>query len=86
MSSLAITGTVPVRAPDTSAARTSSASRPAAAERPAAPRPDIEVQKSRFEVPPGQVLVVDAGAAPGEGRVTLETKAPDTGSLLDVKY
>ena len=50
------------------------------------PRPDLEIEKTRFEVPPEQILVVDVGAAPGEARVTLEPKVPDQGSLLNAKY
>jgi hypothetical protein len=51
-----------------------------------APRPDLEIEKTRFEVPPEQILVVDVGAAPGEARVTLEPKVPDQGSFLNAKY
>ncbi|GEM_PF-3095832 len=85
MSTLTAPGAIPIRAPDPPAVRPAPESRPAETAAARTPRPDIEVQKARFEMPPGQVLVVDAGAAPGEGRVTLE-QAPDTGSLIDVKY
>ncbi len=50
------------------------------------PRADLEIEKTRFEIPPEQILVVDVGAAPGEGRVTLEPKVPDQGSFVNAKY
>ena len=49
-------------------------------------RPDLEINKARYEVPPAQVLVFDAGASIAEGRVRLENPAPEAGSILSIKY
>ncbi len=49
-------------------------------------RPDLEINKARYEVPPAQVLVFDAGASIAEGRVRLESPAPEAGSILSIKY
>lgn len=45
-------------------------------------RLDLEIEKTRFEVPPDQVLVVRSGAPDGEARVRLEPAAPEPGSLF----
>jgi hypothetical protein len=95
MSTLTIKGsTLPIGSADRTAARPSPPKPPpvetkAAPERQSEsvlPRPDLEIEKTRFEVPPEQILVVDLGAAPGEARVTLEPKVPDQGSILNAKY
>lgn len=102
MSTLTIRGsTLPIRSADSAATRPSPPpveKKPAAAPTPvekttaqevqlaSSPRPDLEIEKTRFEVPPEQILVVDVGAAPGEGRVTLEPKVPDQGSFINAKY